>query len=521
MEKVMLIVRDGWGYSRKTDGNAIHHGNTPFNDYLKQNTPQILLKCHGEEVGLPEGFQGSSEVGHLNMGAGRIVEQEVTRIFAALKDRSLFESQAFSRIHDRLSGSGTRLHLFGLLQDEGVHAHQEHLFELIRYASEKFPDLPVWIHPVADGRDTPPRSFEGFFNRLTDEIHHYNNVQIGTVCGRYYGMDRSENWDLINVAVNAMVYGEGLRTDNIVTAVKTAYEQDKTPGDVPMFDEYLKPIISRAYDGIKPGDVIINFNYRQDRAIQISRAFCDPTCAIYQDLQIHYYGLTRYYDEFQNYLIAPMSEKGGMEHILGEVLSDQGLSQLRIAETQKFRHVTSFFNGKATRPFPGEDQVNITSEFDPSSFALHPEMNAADVTAELLDRLKEGYNFILVNYANCDMVGHTGDFDAALKGAEYVDQNVAVICKMALKEDYIVLVTADHGNSEEMFDEHGKPKTSHTVNPVKCHLLDDQGRFKFDTSQGILSDLAPLILKLMGVSIPKEMSSRYLSENLKIMNEKN
>ena len=519
MKKVMLMIRDGWGYTAKSEGNAILNADTPFDDWLQSETAQVLVTCHGEKVGLPEGFQGSSEVGHLNMGAGRIVEQEVTRIFQAIQSQEIFNSQAMKKVEETLQAEGGALHFTGLLQNEGVHAHQEHLYQLYYNIRKRFPNTPIWIHPIADGRDTPPQSFAGFYKELIEKIGDEKNTRIGTVWGRYYGMDRSRNWQLIKVAVDAIVDRKGEVTDDFLSSVQKSYDHDQTPDGFPMFDEYLKPMVSKEYPGMKPGDILINFNYRQDRAIQISKTFCDTTCPIHEERfqEFHYFGLTRYYDEFTSYLMPPMDDSGDMDNILGEVISNAGLRQLRIAETQKFRHVTSFFNGKSTKPFPGEDQVEVKSEFDPSSFANHPEMNAKDVTDELRRRLDHGYDFIAVNYANCDMVGHTGEYEAAKRGAELVDKYAGIVAREAMEKGYTVIVTADHGNSEEMIDEKGEVKTSHTTNPVKLHLFSKDQVFSFKTDKAILSDIAPLILKLMGLEIPESMTSKSLQADLQII----
>jgi 2,3-bisphosphoglycerate-independent phosphoglycerate mutase len=519
MSKVMLVIRDGWGHSIKESGNAILQAKTPFDDYLNSLPMKTLLDCSGESVGLPDGFQGSSEVGHLNMGAGRIVEQEVTRIFNSIKNNELFSTDRFNEIRSKLQNDKSALHFVGLLQDEGVHAHQEHLFDLYQSLRDDFPNTTIWIHPIADGRDTPPKSFITFFKQLEEVIKSDQNTLIGTVWGRYYGMDRSKNWKLIKIATDALVHAKGKRTKNFAASIRHAYRHEKTPDDAPMSDEYLKPLILDSYTGMKPGDVMINFNYRQDRAIQISQAFRHPDCPIFLNSKndFNYYGLTRYYDEFEHFLIPPMTDSDGLKNILSEVLSLYKKSQLRLAETQKFRHVTSFFNGKKTKPFPFEDQVEIDSQWDPSSFASHPEMNAAEVTRELLGRLNDDYDFIAVNYANCDMVGHTGDFDAAQKAVECVDENVKTVAQKALTNGYFVIVTADHGNSEEMFDKNGNPQTAHTVNPVKLHLLaPNNGKaIKFEAQRGILSDIAPLVLKLMNLPVPLEMTSRSLDKALK------
>lgn len=518
MKKVMLIIRDGWGYSDQKKGNAINAAHTPFDDWLVSQPHHVLLACHGKQVGLPEGFQGSSEVGHLNMGAGRIVEQEVTRIFDAIESGAIFEYPGMRHVQNQLSETNA-IHFFGLLQDEGVHAHQEHLFQLYKNFRTRFPETPIWIHPVSDGRDTPPKSFSQFFRKLLEIIKDDSLTGIGTVWGRYYGMDRSWNWDLIKVALDAMISGKGKLTKDFLKSVSEAYKADFTPDNVPMFDEYLQPMVHESYPGIKSGDTVINFNYRQDRAIQISQAFTSPDCPLYQPEfhSIRYYGLTRYYDEFENYLMPPMDDSGGLDNILGEVLSRAGKTQLRIAETQKFRHVTSFFNGKSTRPFNGETQIEIPSKWDPATFANHPEMNAEDVTIRLMAEIDNAYDFIAVNYANCDMVGHTGDFNAARAAAEIVDKNVQSVAQKAMNDGYYVIITADHGNSEEMLDKKGEVKTSHTTNAVFMHLISKENSFKLTTDHGKLSDIAGLILTLMGLPIPDEMTSRTLSENLKVL----
>lgn len=510
MKKVMLVIRDGWGYSEQGRGNAIMHAKRPFDRNLLETTPQVLLTCHGQEVGLPPGFQGSSEVGHLNMGAGRIVEQEVTRIFKAISDGTLFETPHFLELCRYLETPGACLHFIGLLQDEGVHGHQEHLFLMMRLFAERYPQVPQIIHPIADGRDTPPRSFASFYRQLLTVVRSIPNASIGTIQGRYYAMDRSKKWNLTTYALRAFLLGEGRKITDGLSAVESAYASETTPDGVPMTDEYLRPMIVGQYSGMKPGDVVINFNYRQDRAIQISKAFVESDCPSYaQEAQaVHYFGLTRYYDSFQSYLMEPMSDDASMQNLLGEIVSKAGYRQLRIAETQKFRHVTSFFNGKRTEPYQGEEQIEIPSLFDPASFASHPEMNAEDVTRELLNRLQRDYQLIVVNYANCDMVGHTGDYEAARCAADIVDSNVQRVAEAAVAAGYTVLITADHGNSEEMIDERGEPKTSHSINPVKLHVLSRNVLVRFQRDSGILSDITALILRIMDLQVPQEITSR-------------
>lgn len=511
---VCVIVRDGWGYNENPRGNAVMAANTPNIDYYKENYPWTLLQCSGEAVGLPPGYQGSSEVGHLNMGAGRIVIQELKRIDDGLRDGSLFKTRKWIEVIENWKRNHSRLHLFGLLQDEGVHAHQEHLFKIMRRAREEFPEGEIIIHPFLDGRDTPPRSCLEYLAKLNKVMDEVGNARIGTVMGRYYAMDRSKNWQLTDIAFRCLVDAEGRRANTAEEAVKESYEKDKTPDGVEMFDEYIPPYVINGYDGMKDGDSVIHTNYRQDRAIQLSMAFVDPNYPgkLPRRPRVVYAGLTRYYDEFKDYIMEAMTSGGGMKNILGEVISDAGLRQLRISETQKFRHVTSFFNGKNTTPFPLEDQVEIKSRFDPATFASHPEMEAYNVTDKLLEILKENpYSFILVNYANGDMVGHTGDFDAAKRAIEIVDECVGKLVKRLLEIDAHVLITADHGNSEQMIDyETGMVKTSHTTFPVEFIYVANDSKNRKLKDGGILSDIAPTVLYLMELEIPKEMTADVL-----------
>lgn len=514
MRPVCVIIRDGWGLSDETEGNAVAAANTPNIDKLKKEYPWTLLDCSGEPVGLPNGYQGSSEVGHLNMGAGRIVIQELKRIDDALRDGSLFSSPTWLDFIAYWKEKGSRLHLLGLLQDEGVHAHQEHLFQIMRQARKDHPEGRIVIHPFLDGRDTPPRSTLEYIAQLQKVIDEVGLCSIGTVMGRYYAMDRSRNWELTDIAYHCIANGVGRHAPDATTAVKESYANDKTPDDVEMFDEYIPPHIIGEYTGIDDDDCVFHTNYRQDRAIQLTQAFVDANYPGRLDLRkrVRYLGFTRYYDDFEDFLMGAMGGGGEMDHLLGEVISDAGLKQLRIAETQKFRHVTSFFNGKATTPYPGEEQVDVPSTFDPATFASHPEMEAYKVTDEILSRLKDNpYAFIVVNYANGDMVGHTGDFNAAKKAIEVVDECVGKLVNRLLQLDAHILVTADHGNSEEMIDKNtGMTKTSHTLNPVELiYVAKDAAGTKL-IERGKLSDIAPTALHLLGLDIPKEMTSENL-----------
>jgi 2,3-bisphosphoglycerate-independent phosphoglycerate mutase len=514
MRPVVVIIRDGWGYNENPRGNAVMAAHTHNIDAYKEKYPWTLLECAGEAVGLPAGYQGSSEVGHLNMGAGRIVTQELKRIDDGLSNGTLFQSPKWLGLLKNWVAHHSRLHLFGLLQDEGVHAHQEHLFKIMRRARSEFPTGEIIIHPFLDGRDTPPRSTLEYIAKLDRVMDEVGNARIGTIMGRYYGMDRSKNWNLTDIAYHCIVLAEGRKALSAEAAVRESYAKDRTPDNVEMFDEYIPPYVIGNYDGMVDGDVVLHTNYRQDRAIQLSRAFVDPVYPgqLKAKPQVTYAGFTQYYDEFTEYLLGSMTAGGTMNNLLGEVVSRAGLRQLRIAETQKFRHVTSFFNGKLTTPYALEDQVEVKSRFDPATFASHPEMDAYNVTAELLKRLeKNPYAFIVVNYANGDMVGHTGDFNAAKKAIEIVDENVGKIVNRLLELDARILITADHGNSEQMIDyETGMVKTSHTLFPVELIYVAKDSPGKKLIPRGKLSDIAPTVLKLLGLDIPKEMTADCL-----------
>jgi len=514
MRPVCVIVRDGWGHNENPRANAVHAANTTNMDSYMRSYPWTLVDTAGEAVGLPAGYQGSSEVGHLNMGAGRVVVQELKRIDDAMSDGSMFKNPKWEAVMAEWKRHGGSLHLMGLLQDEGVHAHQEHLFKIARRARSEHPDGKIVVHVFLDGRDTPPRScleFVGKLNKVMEEIGH---CRVGTVMGRYYAMDRSSNWELTDTAYDCIVCAKGRVAQNATAAIEESYAKDRVPDGSEMYDEYIPPYCIGGYDGVHDGDCVVHTNYRQDRAIQLTRAFVDPEYPgkHTEKPSVKYLGFTRYYDEFTEYMIEPIDSGGGMEELLGEVLSRAGLRQLRIAETQKYRHVTSFFNGKATTPYEREDDVEIKSELDPATFADHPEMEAYNVTDALLSRLEENrYGFILVNYANCDMVGHTGNFESAKRAVEVVDECVDRVVQRLLDLDAHILITSDHGNAEQMIDyETGMVKTSHTLFPVECIYVAKDSIGKRLAQRGKLSDIAPTVLHLLGLDIPKEMSANVL-----------
>ncbi|MEG1479508.1 MAG: 2,3-bisphosphoglycerate-independent phosphoglycerate mutase [Kiritimatiellia bacterium] len=511
---VCLIIRDGWGMNTRFEGNSVFFAKTPVIDRLRARYPWSRIECSGEAVGLPEGYQGSSEVGHLNMGAGRIVEQELKRIDDGLKSGELFKSPKWSALIANWKKNGSQLHLMGLLQDEGVHAHQEHLFKIMRRARQENPTGCIVLHPFLDGRDTPPRSTLEYLAKLQTVMAEVENCVIGTAMGRYYAMDRSKNWKLTSEAYECIVAAKGKRVATVIEAVQSAYDQLQTPDGTPMTDEYIPCCVIGDYAGMKAGDSVMHTNYRQDRAIQLTQAFvCDDYAGTRSVRpQIIYLGFTRYWDEFEDYLLGAMGGDGGMEMLLGETVSKAGLRQLRIAETQKFRHVTSFFNGKSTQPSPLEDQVEVPSRFDPATFGSHPEMEAYNVTTELLKRLENNpYSFIVVNYANCDMVGHTGDLKAATRAVEIVDECVGKVLTRLMELDAHVLITADHGNAEQMVDYvTGMAKTSHTLNKVECFYVAKDADKREMRPEGKLSDIAVTVLDLLGIAKPVQMTAQDL-----------
>jgi 2,3-bisphosphoglycerate-independent phosphoglycerate mutase len=383
----------------------------------------------------------------------------------------------------------------------------------MKRARSEFATGRIIIHPFLDGRDTPPRSTLEYLARLETEMKAVGHCSIGTVMGRYYSMDRSKNYGLTDEAYTCLVEAKGRKVANAVDAVKASYEKDITPDNTPMTDAYIPPCVMADYAGIKDGDSVMHFNYRQDRAIQLTQAF---VCDNYKGKravrpQVVYLGFTRYWDEFTEYLLGAMGGEGGMPNLLGEVISKAGLKQLRIAETQKFRHVTSFFNGKSTQPYAGEEQVDIPG-FDPATFASHPEMEAFLVTEALLKKLENNpYAFVAVNFANCDMVGHTGDANAARQAVEVVDTCIGKLLPRLMELNAHVLITADHGNSEQMVDYvTGMTKTSHTLNDVECIYVAKDAVGTLLAPKGKLSDVAPTVLALMGLPIPADMTASNL-----------
>jgi 2,3-bisphosphoglycerate-independent phosphoglycerate mutase len=500
----MLTILDGWGINSKHSGNAIHLAKTPCLDELRDTYPLTELSCSGESVGLPEGIMGNSEVGHLNIGAGRVVFQDLLRIDRAIRDGSFFENDTLNAIIAKVRTKETTLHLMGLVSDGGVHSQFDHLLALLEMARKK--GLPnVSVHAILDGRDTAPHGGAVFLRRLKEHIRAKNFGTIATVCGRYYAMDRDNRWNRIEQAFNLYTRGDGIRTKDPVAAVKNAYHRDET-------DEFMRPIAvigedKKPLSTIRDGDGAIFFNFRADRAREITQAFTDPAFEFFKrdpsPKLCEFVCMTLYDEKFTLPVAFPPVH---LKKILGEVISQEGLYQLRIAETEKYAHVTYFFNGGEEKPFSGEERCLIPSPREVPTYDLKPEMSAYRVTEEVLSRIRsKKYDFIVLNFANMDMVGHTGVLAAAVQACETVDQCIGKIVPQVRAQGGVALITADHGNSERMIDDNGGVHTAHTVNPVPCILVDETRR-DARLRAGRLGDIAPTILQIMGIAKPQEMT---------------
>ncbi|MDZ7833354.1 MAG: 2,3-bisphosphoglycerate-independent phosphoglycerate mutase [Desulfobacterales bacterium] len=510
----MLMILDGWGLDAPGEGNAVYMANTPFLDRLAANYPQTRLACSGEAVGLPEGIMGNSEVGHLNLGAGRVVYQVLLRIDMAIKDGSFFENEALNGVMDKVAANQSALHLMGLLSDGGVHSQLNHLFALIDMAAEKGLSH-VYIHPILDGRDTPPDSGVTYMEQLQQHIKDKSNAQIVTICGRFYAMDRDTRWERTEKAYRLYTEAAGIFETDPVEAVKNAYSRGET-------DEFVEPVALTLADGtpvaaVGDGDGVLFFNFRPDRARQITRAFTEADFKefdrnVWPDL-CDYVCMAQYDENFTLPVAFPPVH---LDQILGEVLSYQGFTQLRIAETEKYAHVTYFFNGGEETPFANEDRHLVPSPREVGTYDEKPEMSAYEVADQVVSYLKmEKYDLIVLNFANLDMVGHTGVMKAAVKACETVDQCVEKVVTAALEKDATILVTADHGNSEKMKDENGQPYTAHTLNPVPFILVaNEESRFRSTRLRpGVLGDVAPTILGIIGIEKPEKMTGKSLIES--------
>lgn len=502
-KKALLMILDGWGIGNHTKGDVIYSTPTPYWDYLVNTYPHSQLQASGENVGLPDGQMGNSEVGHLNIGAGRVVYQDLVKINKACKDGSILKNPEIVNAFSYARDNGKAIHFMGLTSNGGVHSSLDHLFALCdiakHYGLEK-----VYIHCFMDGRDTDPRSGKGFIAEL--EEHCAKSAgKVASIIGRYYAMDRDKRWERVKIAYDLLVHGEGKKATDMVEAMQESYNEDIT-------DEFIKPIVNANVDGtIKEGDAVIFFNYRNDRAKEITIALTQhdmPEQGMKTIPGLQYYCMTPYDASFKGVHI--LFPKENVDNTIGEYLASMGKKQLHIAETEKYAHVTFFFNGGRETPFEGEDRILVPSP-KVATYDLKPEMSAPEVADKLSEAIDtEKYDFIVVNFANGDMVGHTGVYPAIQKAVEAVDKCVEKVVETAKKNGYEVIIIADHGNADNAENADGTPNTAHSLNPVPCVYVTEDKNAKVEN--GILADVAPTILHIMGIPQPKEMTGHNLIE---------
>lgn len=507
-KRVALIILDGWGHGPNPKVSAIAQANTPFVDRLHEEYPNSELTTFGEAVGLPEGQMGNSEVGHLNIGAGRIVYQELARIHKAIRERELHENPTLLNALQYAKDNDKAVHIMGLVSDGGVHSHIKHLKALCDITQEQGV-AQTYVHAFTDGRDCDPKSGVGFIQDLQQHIES-QRVELASVIGRYYAMDRDKRWERVKLAYDLLVHGKGEQTQDVIATMQERYAQDET-------DEFLKPIVcvneqSEPLATIRNGDVLICFNFRTDRPRQISIVLTQrdmPEYDMYK-LDLHYVTMTRYDETFEN--IDVLFTKNNLTNTLGQVLAKAGKTQTRIAETEKYPHVTFFFNGGREEPFDHENRILIPSP-KVDTYDLKPEMSAYEVTDAIVKDIEDNQpDFICLNYANADMVGHTGVFEAAVKAAEAVDTCTRRLVETALEHDYELIIIADHGNSDYMVNDDGSPNTAHTKNPVPCIYVSKNAQGA-KLREGKLGDIAPTILHLYGIDLPTEMDGDVLILN--------
>ena len=500
---IVLTIMDGFGFNAEINGNAITLAKTPNLDEIFKNCATTQIGASGMDVGLPDGQMGNSEVGHTNIGAGRVVYQELTRITKSIQDGDFFENTAFLNAVENCKKNDSALHLMGLLSDGGVHSHIEHLFGLVQLA--KINGLErVYIHALLDGRDVSPTSAADFIDTLNAKLQEIGCGKIATVLGRFYGMDRDNRWERVSKAYSALVLGEGVHTDDAAAAVRKSYEIKDEDGKF-ITDEFVLPTVVSGTERIKTNDSVIFFNFRPDRAREITRTFVDDDFAGFERIggrqKVYYVCMTQYDASMPNVDVAFKPES--LENTLGEFLAKNGLTQLRIAETEKYAHVTFFFNGGREVMFEGEDRTLINSP-KVATYDLQPEMSAYEVCDKVCLAIESRkYDVIILNFANCDMVGHTGFFDAAVKAVETVDECVGKVMESTLSVGGIMLLTADHGNADRMLDTDGSPFTAHTTNPVPFSVIGTKCELR---EGGRLCDIAPTIIKLLDLEQPKEMT---------------
>ena len=504
-KRVLLVILDGWGHGPNPEVSAIAQAETPFVDSLYEKYPNAELTTFGEQVGLPEGQMGNSEVGHLNIGAGRIVYQELARINKAIRERELHQNPELLKALKHTKETGKALHLFGLVSDGGVHSHYRHLLALCDIARENGLKK-IYIHAFTDGRDTDPKSGKGFIRQVADHIKG-SPAQLASVIGRYYAMDRDKRWERTKMAYDLLVHGLGEATTDVLATIQKRYDQNET-------DEFLMPIVCTGPDEkpiatLQEGDTAICFNFRTDRPRQITTVLTQQDMPEHgmETLDLYYVTMTRYDESYHGMHV--LFTKDDVANTLGEVLSNAGMSQVRIAETEKYPHVTFFFNGGREAEFKGERRILIPSP-KVATYDLQPEMSAIKVTDAIVEDIEKNQpDFICLNYANADMVGHTGVFEAAMKAVSTVDTCLKRLIETALKHHYEAIVIADHGNSDFLVNDDGSPNTAHTMNPVPIFYIGSHPE-KYQIKGGKLGDIAPTILTLFGMNIPKEMDGEVL-----------
>ncbi len=502
-KKIALIILDGWGFGRNDASNAILAANTPFFDSMLKKYPNSKLEASGVAVGLPAGQMGNSEVGHMNLGAGRVVYQELGRIHKAVDDNEFPTNPVIKEAFEYAKQNNKDVHFIGLVSDGGVHSHIKHVKGLCDAAGAYNLDK-VFIHAFLDGRDTDPKSGEGFITELENYIEN-TNVKLASAIGRYYAMDRDNRWERVKLAYDLMVNGEGQHTNDVIQAIKESYLQGVT-------DEFIKPIVKTGTDGqplavIKEGDVVLCFNFRTDRGREITLALTQKAFPEYNmhPLNLYYITMTTYDETFKN--VKVVFTKDDLSKTLGEVLEDAGKNQIRIAETEKYPHVTFFFSGGREKEFINEKRLLVPSP-KVATYDLQPEMSAEGIRDAIIPELKSGWaDFIVLNFANTDMVGHTGIFTAVVKAAETVDACTREVVETGIANGYSFIIIADHGNADYMINDDGTPNTAHTTNLVPCIVIDDDVK---QVKDGKLGDIAPTILKILGIAIPEQMGGNVL-----------
>lgn len=497
---LVLMILDGFGIA-PTEGNAIAAAKHPNMDKIFAENPHTQIGASGMDVGLPDGQMGNSEVGHTNIGAGRIVYQELTRITKSAQDGDMDKNEALLKAMNNAKNNGKALHFMGLLSDGGVHSHNTHLYALLEMAKRVGVEK-VFVHCFMDGRDVPPSSGKDYVKELMDKLEEIGVGKIATVMGRYYAMDRDNRWERVEKAYAAMVYGEGEQAECPLCAMQNSYDKEVT-------DEFVVPTVVKGAEPISEGDSVIFYNFRPDRAREITRTLVDPDFTGFERKKgffpLTYVCMTQYDATMPNVEVAYKPES--LVNTFGEYISNKGLTQLRIAETEKYAHVTFFFNGGVEKQYPGEDRILVKSPAV-ATYDLQPEMSAYEVTDKMVEAVKSGkYDALILNYANCDMVGHTGVFEAAVKAVEAVDTCVGRVVEAVKEMGGCVLLTADHGNADKMVDEDGTPFTAHTTNPVPFCVINHPCQLR---EGGRLADIAPTMLKILGLEQPAEMTGESI-----------